>query len=638
MRSRDVFVRNVKDILSRRGLRLKDLSEGTGISPSHLSLVLNGTRFLSDDMKDKIAAFLGVSLSRLYSEEPVLPEVEAPGPLIHDPERKELQQVLDTFLIVTHMDELRRSFYVALGTLNDTEARSVKGFLKEVLRDMTGSEGGAPTFDCQVGLSREEQKFLAFCRIAGSGARLEWVKAISGLSDEAFKMLTEKLCSRSLIRLVEDEGGVRTHLTASVSVPSPRSLFTRERLHAIYLTLAQAMETMPDEGPFFQSNLAEVLLKAGMTRESIAHFEQAAHLFEKASLFENAAGCWYKSALLHNMISEDTEKYWKLCEAVRCMVSAGRREDAQSVAYSVLEELDEKGLGHLKGKVCLLVGHALLKKHPLEALEWYRRGIPVTPVNSYTHGALLGSVLATLVDLRQTEEAQDAAKALERWLLTAVVSEHEKKYIADNYELLQAIIDYWKRDWKSAKQRFMTYLGAQGCSGAQRATAMHNFGIILYREGRLDEARQYIEEAIRQSSFAEFGANRAHANVELAKIHLRAGELEPIGKLLEEAEQVLTSRPTAESGWIWLIRAAVSKQRGLHREAVAAAKRAIELFSRFGAEREEACACCWMARLLRQKADSMWDYYEHRAYAIYEKRGWDPKDLLEDTSLLEPLS
>ncbi len=76
-------------------------------------------------------------MSRLYSEEPVLPEVEATGLLIHDPERRELRQVLDTFLTATHMEELRRSFYVALGTLNDAEARSVKRFLIEVLRDKT---------------------------------------------------------------------------------------------------------------------------------------------------------------------------------------------------------------------------------------------------------------------------------------------------------------------------------------------------------------------------------------------------------------------------------------------------------------------------------------------------------------------
>lgn len=637
MPSRDVFIRNVKDVLSRKGLRLKDLSEGTGISLSHLSLVLNGTWSLSDEMKDKIAAFLGVSVSRLYSEEPVLPEVEGPGILLQDPERQELRQVLDAFLTATHMQELRRSFYVALGSLNDTEARSVKHFLMEVLRDMTAGETEAAKLERQAGLSRDEQKLLAHYLIAGPGARLEWVKGISGLSDEAFETLTEKLRSRSLIRLVEGEAAIRASPTASVSFPSPSSLFTQERLRAIYLTLAQAMKTLPDEGPFFESRLAEVLLKAGITRESIAHFEQAARLFEKASLFEDAAGCWHKAAFLHDTLSEGAEKCWKLCEAVRCMVIAGRREYAEAVACSVLEELDEKGLGHLKGRACLLVGHAFLKKHPLEALEWYRKGIPVTPVNSYIHGALLGCILGTLLDLGRVEEAEDAAKVLEQWLSKAELPDEQKKYIADNYQLLHGIIDYWKRDWKSAKKRFMTYLAAEGCPQNQRATAMHNLGIILYREGKLDEARHHIEEAIKNGHFAEFGANQAHANVELAKIHLRAGNLEIVGRVLEEAEQVLAGRPSAEFGWIWLVRAAVSKQRGLYRDPVASAKRAIDVFHKFQAEREEACACYWLAGLLREKGDPIADYYQHRAYAIYERRRWDVAELLADVSLLEPL-
>lgn len=636
MSSRDVFIRNVRELLSRRGLRLKDLSEGTGISLSHLSLVLNGMRSLSDDMKDKIAAFLGVSLSRLYSEEPAPADAQAATPE-RDPERTELRHVVDSFLHATNMDELRRSFYLALGTLSDSEARSVKGFLMEILRDIAASERETSGFEPHLGLSRDEQKLLALYLVARSGARLEWVRAASGLSDQAFEMLTEKLCSRSLISLIEDNGGVRVRVHDSACIPGLSLLFTRERQQAIFLTLAQAMEALPDDGPFFQSNLAEVLLKAGATRKSIACFEQAARLFEAASLVENAAECWYKAALLSHLVFGDNEKYWKLCEAVRCIVVAGRREDAEAIAYSMLEELDARGLGHLKGKVCLLTGHALLKKHPLEALSWYRRGLAAAPVNSYIHGALLGSALGSLLDLRQIDEAEDVAKSLDRWLLQAKVSDEQKKYIAGNYELLRAIVYYWKRDWRSAKEQFLKYLATDGCPEPQRATAMYNLALILYREGRLDEARRYIEEAVGKSAFAEFGANRAHANVELAKIHLRAGELEPIAKLVEEAERILDSRPTAERGWVWLIRAAVSKHRGLYREPVAAAKRAIELFSKFGAEREEACGCLWLASLLNEKGDSMSDYYEHRAYAIYEKRGWDPKDLLDDVALLKPL-
>lgn len=68
MRSSEIFRLNVKELMARQGLKVKDLADMVGLSASYLSLILSGDRGnLSDLHKDAVALALGTTVSRLYA-------------------------------------------------------------------------------------------------------------------------------------------------------------------------------------------------------------------------------------------------------------------------------------------------------------------------------------------------------------------------------------------------------------------------------------------------------------------------------------------------------------------------------------------------------------------------------------------
>ena len=72
MSSLELFAKNVRLLLEKRGWRIRDLADRTGISGAYLSQVLNGTKKnISDEYKDRIACALGVSVGA-YTQIPLL--------------------------------------------------------------------------------------------------------------------------------------------------------------------------------------------------------------------------------------------------------------------------------------------------------------------------------------------------------------------------------------------------------------------------------------------------------------------------------------------------------------------------------------------------------------------------------------
>lgn len=69
MRSQDIFRQNLRHLMAELGIKVKDLSDMVGLSPSYLSLILSGERQnLSDFHKDAIALALGTTVAALYTE------------------------------------------------------------------------------------------------------------------------------------------------------------------------------------------------------------------------------------------------------------------------------------------------------------------------------------------------------------------------------------------------------------------------------------------------------------------------------------------------------------------------------------------------------------------------------------------
>lgn len=68
MRCQDIFRQNLRHLMAEHGLKVKDLADMVGLSPSYLSLILSGERQnLSDFHKDAIALALGTTVAALYT-------------------------------------------------------------------------------------------------------------------------------------------------------------------------------------------------------------------------------------------------------------------------------------------------------------------------------------------------------------------------------------------------------------------------------------------------------------------------------------------------------------------------------------------------------------------------------------------
>lgn len=83
MKSSELFRNNIKRLMKERGLKVKELAEMAGLSPSYFSLILSGEREnLSDYHKDALALALDVSVSSLYMplDEEVSDVTTAPEP------------------------------------------------------------------------------------------------------------------------------------------------------------------------------------------------------------------------------------------------------------------------------------------------------------------------------------------------------------------------------------------------------------------------------------------------------------------------------------------------------------------------------------------------------------------------------
>ncbi len=59
--SSDPDVLRIIDKINNSGLKKKMVAEKAGISPVHLSYILNGTRSLTDSMKDTLFSVLEIS-------------------------------------------------------------------------------------------------------------------------------------------------------------------------------------------------------------------------------------------------------------------------------------------------------------------------------------------------------------------------------------------------------------------------------------------------------------------------------------------------------------------------------------------------------------------------------------------------
>ena len=639
MASVEVFCRNVKAVLTQRNIRVKDLAEKIGVSESYLSLFLSGSRKnLSDEYKDRIAACLNLSMAQLYSEDFGTHASEEAPAFIAYPDRVETIKILDTFLQATHLEFVRPAFYATLAKLNDREALTVRSFLSSVLSLMSraGKGQGEPAMRA-MSMSDEARRLLAVYAMAGDGARIEWVKAASGLSDSQFDSLTQDLVSRHLVEIVEDVSGFRVNMYAD-PVPAS-SLFSHAKIREIHFALATAMQALPDSGPYAVHAIAEHLVSAGSNIEALSYFTKAAREMEAAGLWNEAAETWRKASVLSSVVGDAGRRANCLSEAAKCLFQAGDFAQASEAGEYACTVCEEMGNPRAVANICIMLGNMFRNYDFDAAVEWYKKGIRLDPPD-LERGRLLVNLASALLEASRLDEADNTLRETLRWI--AGRDPVEVSSISFKVSVNLGLIEYQRRNWKQARQHFESCLEQVQKPGGPDTpldTVFHNLGMLMYRDDDMTAARDYLTRA--QALYWEKG-NRlpwAYAAIELAKVSLREGVLDEVQKHLASAEPYLEEKSVHERGWISLIRACVDLKSRRVNQAIENGRKALDIFQREGSERDAACAALWLSSACKEAGDSQQAAsLERRAFQIYERRHWDVRELHRERSLLEPKS
>ena len=332
MKSQDAFRLNVKSLMDRQGLRVKELADMVGLSPSYLSLVLSGGRAnLSDQRKDAIALALGTTVWELYRppEPGAFDEASTrearPGPERRaDPafllrRKRDIGPFEDLIRVLNVSDRtLLLAFYRELNSLSDDEVRSLGAMFRRVLsswkhlgeRDRLGSleTGGAadasevPSVHGQL-MGPDERTLLWLASYLSSlfgEASLAFIRLACSWPEERLHRALEALASVGAVRVASsDEAGGTDRDPDRITVrpaagmePQRASSWVplssrRKMLLALAESLDQEEGTAPKGGlPRPRPDqLAELYLEAGELR-------RARSWYERAALEEVSSGMW----------------------------------------------------------------------------------------------------------------------------------------------------------------------------------------------------------------------------------------------------------------------------------------------------------------------------------------------------------
>lgn len=376
MRCQDIFRGNLRRIMAEHGLKVKDLADMVGLSPSYLSLILSGERKnLSDFHKDAIALALGTTVAALYTpgafgvtgdegafegevEVPVVQPVPrlsqgtrgrgaappARGPLQRMPRPGRDIGALEDFLRALNVkdDLLLASYYKELNALSDDEVRRFGEVIRRVLSSWQVSLAGrSPGKPASEEISRVSQPLSTEGRVfAGVVA---WLSPILGdVPLEAFEIACEwpKKKAYRLAGVLEAAGAVVVSSTREGSVTVRLAAGMDERLAKSWVQPPLKEECLGRLARHLSSLLEPLYDGEGRWHpadESATPFQDVGpdkmgELFLESHDHRNAR-VWYERAAAHSLSTHS----WRLAKKhleVLIMLDGILGTDAEERAYT----------------------------------------------------------------------------------------------------------------------------------------------------------------------------------------------------------------------------------------------------------------------------------------------------------------
>lgn len=637
MSSLEIFAQNVKTLLNQRNLRLKDLAEAIDLSESYLSLVLNGTRRnLGDKYKDRIAAFFGVPMSQLYAEFPAFSDNDDTQAYTEDPLRAEVKGVIDAFIQRANLYSKQIPFYLALASLSDQEARSVRKYLTMVLKHFEESDSSDSILREAhlLELTAQQRQVLLACSLAGDNARTEWIRPLCQMHDTAFQEALEQLAALDLISIVEDVSGNRVRLKRSLrNVLS--SQYTQDKLKQHYADLAAAMEMYPGDDPGFYADLARTLVKAGLTSRALPYYKQAALGYQDHRLWDMAVKIWHELSLAYAVLDRPRERGKCLCRCAQALAQNGDFDSADTLGNHAFKVFQEAQADDMLVYCCLTMGNIHSDTDYAKAASWYKKGLDSAGVTSPNYGHLLMNLATSYFAQGKIDQAEICLNQTRRW-----IQEHKPQEacrLASHADLISGLIEFRRRNWKAAKRYYQSAIEQAPEKLGDLAVAYHNLGMIFYREDSPGMALDYLRQARELFERDNLQSRWASAGVEIVKVYIREGRLKEAASLLDTVPDKLDKAHRTELGWVFLLKACIEKANGNYGRAKAMATRALEIFHQEESARDAACASLWLCNLMEATGDiPRAQQLRNTAYTIYYKNHWDLRDLHRECTLLEP--
>ena len=524
MKSQDAFRSNVKSLMERQGLRVKDLADMVGLSPSYLSLVLSGGRAnLSDQRKDAIALALGTTVWELYR--PAEPQDVASAGVCEagsaKPAKEPEHGVDETFVLRRKRDigpfedllhalnvtdkALLLAFYRELNSLSDDEVRTMGSMFRRILaswRDSRERESLTPqgTGESAEVSGPDERTLLwlvlRLCSLFGE-ATLDFVRIACGWPEERLHRVLESLASAGAVQIVHKDAATGAGHEIDRIAVRPKSGMGSEQARdwvplssrrKMLLALARSFDHGEHDAPTEvetagarPDQLAQLYLEAGELR-------MARSWYERAALQEVSSGMW-RLAKDHLLVVSSLDNILG--------TPAGDRVPAIQMLAAVCSNLGD-------------IDEALVYQERNIAY-WEKAG----PPSDLVRGLLMASsILARRRDWAKAEERLDRALRVSHGdcALEARVRLGLASLLAERGRLTRC-----REECEAAMD-----LGGKACDQALVAEATLRLGRVFLWRKDFARAAQYLNRALSLSEHGE-AALMQWTRIEMAKLRFEEG-------------------------------------------------------------------------------------------------------------------
>ncbi|HHY35240.1 MAG TPA: tetratricopeptide repeat protein [Firmicutes bacterium] len=649
MKSALVFRENVKKLMHKRGMKVKELASMVGLSPSYLSLILSGEREnLSDFHKDAIALALGVSVWQLFREdadleyEPVIPSGEAVSQLAPSGVPEAVLAV-DDLLLALGVDDLafKTALYRRLNTLSGQELSKLGAVIRGTLEDWNkirashprpkapaasiaaaGSRGTVGVEFGQDGRSRdvlvdEDLQILAAAlsltmEIPGGVPvdvlvdALRWpvARVIAGL---------ERFRETGLAFLAKDEEG---GLVAGVNEDDfwwrIRKHLPAGRLRQLSSSLARALKDLARDD--LSSYIAALFLTAGELERAREYFRKAWEQSLEGRQWSRARGFLeVELGLLRLLDAPPPEKAYCYGMLATCCMELGEMVQARENQVRALEiwrSLDRVTETVLALEFLAVVEARLgsweqAQKAIEGALELVKTGeeearLRCTLGEILLERGHLGRAKAELEKALDLSRTIDYLSGLQRALLGLGVLSIEKGRLEDAKTSLTRVLALSEKGDRKPGLRARLELGRIFLAQGKASLALEQFEEARKLAQKLDDAESL--------GMAVAGVVRSlillHRWRNLAEV---LPELEDALALFERTKMVKGLVP------VLIAQAEVLSARGLKTKASDLFRRAIRIAQEHGAPSLEARACHAYATFMKEEGDPLYRVMQERS-------------------------